>query len=245
MNEPRFIHLRLHSAYSLLEGAIAAKGIPKLCAADDMPAVALTDTGNLFNALEFSDAAAKAGVQPIMGCQLALAYASAVHPGDKVPVPRAVVLLAQDEQGSRTCSKLSSANYLDCGAALPHVTMEALAAHADGLICLTGGAEGPLGALLREGHRDRARALAERLAGMFPDRLYVEIQRHPENGAQRTPVEAAAEPGLVTLAYELDLPLVATNDVHFAKREPLRRPRRAALHRRRRPMSTSSSRGGG
>ena len=77
MIEPQFIHLRLHSAYSLLEGAIPVKAIPKLCAGDGMPAVALTDTGNLFAALEFSDAAAKAGIQPIMGCQLALAYADA------------------------------------------------------------------------------------------------------------------------------------------------------------------------
>jgi DNA polymerase-3 subunit alpha len=218
MTEPRFIHLRLHSAYSLLEGAIAAKSIPKLCAADGMPAVALTDSGNLFNALEFSDAAAKAGVQPIMGCQLALAYGEAAHPGDKAPAPRPIVLLAQDEAGFQNLLKLSSANYLDGGAAHPHVGLDVLAAHAGGLICLTGGAEGPLGQLVRDGHPERARALAARLAAIFPDRLYVEIQRHPENGAPRTPVEMASEPGLVTLAYDLDLPLVATNDVHFAKR---------------------------
>ncbi len=218
MIEPQFIHLRLHSAYSLLEGAIGAKAIPKLCAADGMPAVALTDSGNLFSALEFSDAAAKAGIQPIMGCQLALAYATAAHPGDRPPAPRPIVLLAQDETGFQNLLKLTSANYLDCGAALPHVTLDALTACADGIICLTGGAEGPLGQLIRDGHTDRARALAARLAALFPDRLYVEIQRHPENGAPRTPVEAASEPGLVTLAYDLDLPLVATNDVHFAKR---------------------------
>ena len=75
MTAPRFIHLRLHSAYSLLEGAIPVKALPELCKAHDMPAVALTDSGNLFAALEFSEAMAKAGVQPIMGCQLALAYA--------------------------------------------------------------------------------------------------------------------------------------------------------------------------
>ena len=83
--------------------------------------------------------------------------------------------------------RLSSRNYLDCGAALPHVTLAQLAAHAEGLICLTGGAEGPLGALIRDGHAPRARALAEHLAALFPGRLYVEIQRHPENGAPRTP----------------------------------------------------------
>ncbi len=93
--------------------------------------------------------------------------------------------------------------------------METLARHSEGLICLTGGADGPLGTLIREGHAPRARALAEELAGVFAGRLYVEVQRHPENGGPRTPAEEATEPGLVGLAYELDLPLVATNDVMF------------------------------
>ena len=83
MTEPRFIHLRVHSAYSLLEGAIQAKGLPGLARDGGMPAVALTDTGNLFAALEFSEACAKAGVQPILGCQLALAYAPSAHPGER------------------------------------------------------------------------------------------------------------------------------------------------------------------
>ncbi|MFO1209395.1 MAG: DNA polymerase III subunit alpha [Amaricoccus sp.] len=217
MTAPRFIHLRVHSAYSLLEGAIPVKKLPGLCEAAGMPAVGLTDSGNLFAALEFSETLAKAGIQPILGCQLALAHAAAAHPGDRAPEPRPVVLLAQDETGFGNLMKLSSMGYLDCGAALPHVTLDALAEHAEGLICLTGGAEGPLGALIREGHAPRARALAERLAGMFPGRLYVEIQRHPENGAPRTPLEEATEPGLVGIAYGLDLPLVATNDAQFPK----------------------------
>ena len=94
--------------------------------------------------------------------------------------------------------KLSSINYLDCGAALPHVTIEALAAHAEGLICLTGGADGPLGALIRDGHARRAPAPSPSgWRRSFPARLYVEMQRHPENGAPRTPAEEATEPGLV------------------------------------------------
>ncbi|HET9067970.1 MAG TPA: DNA polymerase III subunit alpha, partial [Amaricoccus sp.] len=215
MPAPRFIHLRLHSACSLLEGAIQVKKLAGLCQANAMPAVALTDTGNLFAALEFSETLAKTGIQPIMGCQLALACAEPAHPGDRAPDPRPVVLLAQDETGFGNLMKLSSRNYLDCGNALPHVTLAQLAAHAEGLICLAGGADGPLGALIEEGHAPRARALAGELAALFPGRLYVEIQRHPENGAPRTPREEATEPGLVALAYDLDLPLVATNDVEF------------------------------
>lgn len=214
MTEPRFIHLRVHSAYSLLEGAIQAKGLPGLARDGGMPAVALTDTGNLFAALEFSEACAKAGVQPILGCQLALAYAPSAHPGERPAPPRPIVLLAQSEAGFEALMRLSTANYLE-PALVPHISLETLAQNAGGLICLTGGPEGPLGALIREGHAPKARALAERLAAIFPGRLYVEIQRHPENGAPRTPVEAATEPGLVGLAHDLDLPLVATNDVHF------------------------------
>ncbi|PZQ50456.1 MAG: DNA polymerase III subunit alpha [Rhodovulum sulfidophilum] len=214
MTEPRFIHLRLHSAYSLLEGAIQVKKLPKLCRDAGMPAVALTDTGNLFAAQEFSSVLAKEGIQPIMGCQIALAHA-VVGPGEKAPTPRHVVLLAQDEAGFANLLHLSSINYLDCGAAAPHVPIAALEAHAAGLICLTGGAEGPVGQLIRDGQPGKARDLLARLAGIFPDRLYVEVQRHPMNGAPRTLAEAATEPGLVQLAYELDLPLVATNDVHF------------------------------
>ncbi len=217
MNEPRFIHLRLHSAYSLLEGAIQVKALPKLCRAANMPAVALTDTGNLFAAQEFSNVLAKEGIQPIMGCQLCLAHAAAA-PGEK-PVPaKPVVLLAQNEEGFGNLLHLTSINYLDtAGAEAPHVPIAALEAHGAGLICLTGGAEGAIGQLIRDGQPGKARDLLKRLHTIFPDRLYVEIERHPENDSPRTLAEAATEPALIELAYELDLPLVATNDVHFPK----------------------------
>ena len=215
MASPRFIHLRVHSAYSLLEGAIQAKDVVKRAKAAGMPAVALTDTGNLFGAMEFSAAAAKEGIQPIMGLQVDLAHAPAVHPGDRPAPPRPVVLLAQDEMGYANLLALSSANYLDPGEALPHVPLATLTAHAEGVICLTGGAGGPLGSLIAEGHAERARGLAQILAAAFPGRLYVEVQRHPDGDTPRTAAEAATEPGLVTLAHDLDLPLVATNDVHF------------------------------
>ncbi|HMR61451.1 PHP domain-containing protein, partial [Amaricoccus sp.] len=196
MSQPRFIHLRLHSAYSLLEGAIRIEAIPKLCLADSMPAAALTDSGNLFAALEFSQALAKAGIQPIVGCQLDVAHAPP-KPGDR-PAPAApMVLLARDETGYGNLLRLSTANYLEAGEAPAHVPLEALRAHSEGLICLTGGAAGPLGVLIREGKAEAARALAATLARDFPGRLYVEVQRHPENDARRTPAETASEPGLV------------------------------------------------
>lgn len=172
-----------------------------------MPAVALTDTNNMFAALEFSVKARDKGIQPIVGCQVTLA-AEATGP---------VVLLAQNRDGWLNLMALSSCLYLREGGALPHVTPEELCAHADGLICLTGGATGPLGLLIAQGQGAKADALALRLAEAFPGRLYVELQRHPGENGQLMAAEAASEGGLIDLAYARDLPLVATNDVYFPK----------------------------
>ncbi len=219
MTQPRFIHLRVHSAFSLLEGAIQVKKLPAMAEVAGMPAVAVTDTCNNFAALEFSEVAKKAGLQPIIGTQFPLSYAPPARPGDKAPEPRDIVLIAQNEAGWANLMRLNTRAYLESGDALPHITLDELAEHTEGLICLTGGALGPLGQLIRDGHAPKAKALTERLAQLFPDRLYIEVQRHPEGAERRTQAEAATEPGLVGLAYELDLPLVATNDVHFPRRE--------------------------
>jgi DNA polymerase-3 subunit alpha len=215
MPEPRFIHLSVHTAYSLLEGAIQVKALVKACLAAGMPAVAVTDSNNLFGALEFSEEAAKAGLQPIIGCRLGLAHAG-VEPGGRPPAPDPLILLVQNETGWRNLMKLASRAHLEAGDAPPHVSLALLEAHADGLICLTGGPEGPPGRLVGAGRAPAARVLAARLAAAFPGRLYVELQRHGTAPLRRIPAEAATEPGLVALAYELGLPLVATNDVHFA-----------------------------
>lgn len=172
-----------------------------------MPAVALTDTNNMFAALEFSVKARDKGIQPIIGCQVTL-MAEATGP---------VVLLAQNQTGWMNLMALSTCLYLREGGALPHVTVDELCAKAEGLICLTGGATGPLGLLIAQGQMPKAEALADRLAASFGDRLYVELQRHPGENGQLMAAEAASEGGLVDLAYAKGLPLVATNDVYFPK----------------------------
>ncbi len=213
--DPQFIHLRVHTEYSLLEGAVRLKSLPKLCRDARMPAVAVTDSNNMFAALEFSVAATEAGVQPIVGCQVDLAF-DAAEPGKPAPEPAAVVLLAQDAAGYGNLMKLNSALYLggDPGA-LPQVTLDDLASHAEGLICLSGGPDGPVGRWLARGNRTGARALLARLAEIYPDRLYVELQRHPGEDGHAAEIERATERGHVELAYEMALPLVATNDVYF------------------------------
>ncbi len=110
-NPPRFIHLRVHTEHSLLEGAVPVKKLVGLCAAQGMPAVAVTDTNNMFAALEFSVTAQGAGVQPILGCQVSVAFDPAA-PGEKARPTAPVVLLAQDETGYMNLMKLNSCLYV-------------------------------------------------------------------------------------------------------------------------------------
>ena len=214
MTQPRFIHLRTHTEHSLLEGAVPVKALIKLCVKHEMPAVAVTDTNNMFAALEFSVYAKDAGLQPIVGCQVSLAY-DPPAPGEKPRAPAPVVLLAQDEAGYMNLMKLNSCLYIDKGGELPNVTVADLERYAGGLICLTGGAEGPLGRMVQGAQLPKAQALLERLARIYPDRLYVELQRHPGEGGRLLEGEALTERWFVEQAYALGLPLVATNDVYF------------------------------
>jgi DNA polymerase-3 subunit alpha len=214
---PSFINLRVHTEYSLLEGAIPVKKLPELAAKAGMPAVAVTDTNNMFCALEFSEGAVKAGVQPIVGCQLDLQYLK-TEPGKRPEEPAGIVLLAQSEAGYMNLMKLNSALYVDKGGQLPQVTLADLRVHHEGLICLSGGPEGPLGRLLAQGQRPKAEALVRDLAAIFPERLYIELQRHPVEGGLPA-AEKASECGHLEIAYAMGLPIVATNDAYFPKPE--------------------------
>jgi len=208
-----FVHLRVHTAYSLSAGAIRIKELAALCRARQMPAVAITDAGNLFGALEFATACTDAGVQPIIGCEIALAGAEEIRPG-RAPELDRLVLLVQSEAGYRNLMALVSRSYLDSEpGAEPAISLKDLAAASGGLICLAGGAKGPLGRRLAEGQRDAAEAMLATLRAAFPDRLYIELTRHG------MPEEARAEPGLLDLAYAHELPIVATNDAYFPDRD--------------------------
>ena len=208
-----FVHLRVKSAYSLLEGAVRHKELAKLTTEGGMPAVAVTDVNNLFGVFEITETLVKAGVQPIVGCLLAVdltAPGGAPGATGSRSKPPYLPLLVQDESGYLNLIKLLSAAYLDAGAGdWAHVNAAKLAKHSAGLIALTGGPGGPLNKLIVDGQPEAASALLDRLAIIFPNRLYVELQRH---GLAE---ERAAEEVLIGLAYAKRLPLVATNDVHF------------------------------
>src|SRR5580698_5480686 len=207
-----FVHLRVKSAYSLLEGALRAKELASFARDAGMPAVAVTDVNNLFGTYELSDALAKAGVQPIVGCLLSVELEDAA-PANTLATrrkPPGLPLLVQNDDGYRNLTKLLSAAYLGAEPGdWPHVKAAMLAEHSEGLIALTGGPGGPLNRLIVEGQPDAASAMLDRLAAIFPHRLYVELQRHGLAD------ERAAEDKLIELAYAKALPLVATNDVHF------------------------------
>ena len=219
MTTPGFIHLHLHSAYSLLEGALPVKALAKLAAADRQPALAITDRNNLFGALEFSEYMAGAGIQPIVGCALNVAFPAAAdetpRPGVRVaPHHGPVVLLAKDERGYANLMRLSSQAYLDHAEdGAPHVAFADLERCADGLIALSGGPEGPVDSAFAAGNAAVAEARLESLAGLYGDRFYVEIQRHG------LPRERIAEPKLLRWAYARGVPIVATNEAYFPKRD--------------------------
>ena len=195
-----FIHLRAHTSYSLLRSAISIPRLAELCVANMMPAVGITDLDNMFGALEASDKLAAAGVQPIIGTSLVVEGWGRLN------------LLAMNEAGYASLCKLSSAaNLRPAGRLGPSVAVTLLAKHAEGLLALSGGLGGAIGSAIRDGKELQARDRLSRLSGIFGDRLYVEIQRHGN------PEDTAIELGLIQLAYDLDLPIVATHEALFAE----------------------------
>lgn len=211
-----FVHLRVHSAFSLSEGALTTKDIVNLCTVNKMAAVAVTDTNNMFGALEHSTTFADAGIQPIIGCTLNVrtvddkTLQGMSRTQQEAAEHAQMVFLVQNETGYANLIRLVSKAYMASdGVSDPHIELIDLATDNDGLIALAGGPDGPVGQLLQQDHLDDAKALMETLAGYFPGRLYIEIMRHG------LPEEQQTEPDFLTLAYDLDLPLVATNDAYF------------------------------
>ncbi|MFL5045400.1 MAG: DNA polymerase III subunit alpha [Xanthobacteraceae bacterium] len=212
-----FVHLHVHSSYSLLEGALTIARLAQLAKADRQPALALTDTDNMFGALEFSEKMADAGVQPIIGTALSIDFgdteAGARGNGPAVARPR-LVLLAAREEGYRSLMRLSSRAFLETPSGEPpHVKRTWLEGATEGLIALTGGPGGPLDAAIAGGQMELAGVRLDQLLRLFGNRLYVELQRHDAPG------ERATEGVLLDLAYAKGVPLVAANEPFFATAE--------------------------
>ncbi|MEE2952074.1 MAG: DNA polymerase III subunit alpha [Pseudomonadota bacterium] len=206
-----FVHLRTHSAYSLLEGAIKLDQIIKFAVADGAPAVGIADTNNLFGALEFSEKASKSGLQPIIGCQLDIDFEDGETDRDRASLSTApMVFIAASEAGYANLIELVSMAYLrHDGHARAHLKAAWLDELTEDVIALTGGPRGPVGIALAADRDAMAEARLARLKALFGDRLYVELQR--QDGYSRR-VEAET----LRLAYDHELPIVATNEPFFA-----------------------------
>ncbi|SEE32394.1 DNA polymerase III, alpha subunit [Rhizobiales bacterium GAS188] len=215
LDDVGFVHLHVHSSYSLLEGALPIAKLAKLARADKMPALALTDTNNLYGALEFSEKLAGEGIQPIVGLQLSVDFGDADRTRQMRKRIAAIVLLATSAEGYANLLRLSSRALVDTAntSGRPHLPFEQIEAFANGLIALTGGPDGPIDEAIGERRLDLAEARLERLMAAFGSRLYIEIQRHG------LPMERAVEPTLLDFAYRRAIPIVATNEPYFAGRE--------------------------
>lgn len=212
MAHSAFVPLRIFSSYTMLDGAIEPKAIAKRAQELGFPAAALTDRNGLYAAMAFGDAARAAGVQPVIGTMLGVCRPD--MPDAATPVIDWIALYAQDEDGYRNLCILVSRAHLDRPLELaPHVDFAALEGHTDGLLALTAGREGGLARLFAEDQPDRALAYADRLQALFPDRLYIELTRRLDE------IEGKAEPALLDLAYDRNLPLVATNPCCFATQD--------------------------
>src|SRR5215813_10418342 len=211
-----FAHLHLHTQYSLLDGANKIANLIPRVKDLAMPAVAMTDHGNMFGAVEFYKTAVAAGVQPIIGCEMYVA------PGDRREKQRAVrgddfetagnfhlILLAMNEQGYKNLCRLVTLGYTEGFYYKPRIDKELLRAFNGGLIALSGCLASEVNQAIATGSLARARAVMEEYRAIFDDRYYVEIQDNHLPQQERANVE------LVSLARELSLPIVATNDCHY------------------------------
>ncbi|MCE2971217.1 MAG: PHP domain-containing protein, partial [Burkholderiales bacterium] len=209
---PRFVHLRLHSEYSIIDSVVRIDDVVKHAAGDGQGALALTDSGNLFGAVRFYKAARGAGVKPILGVDAWVA-----NDGDREH-PYRLLLLAASAAGYRNLCELVSRAYLENNVrGRGELRNEWFTGGAtDGLIALSAAAEGEVGTLLLAGQRAQAEDAARRLAAAFPQRFYLEVQRagRPNDEPQLR--------GAVALAARLGLPVVATHPVQFLRREDFR-----------------------
>ncbi len=218
MNDTPFVHLRSHSAYSLSMGAIKVSKLVRLCVENNMPAIALTDLGNMFGVLEFSIECSKNGVQPIIGCilnitppPLTIGSALSSHKTfQENTFSDQLLMLAQNEQGYQNLIKLASMFYLNPSNPLgtPELNFGQLQGLTDGIIALSGGKNGSIARLLSV-DKDCGVSYAKDLSSAFLNRFYIEISRHHD------PAEDQIEDDLLNIAFDLNLPIVATNSVFF------------------------------
>ena len=216
MKNADFVHLHVHTQYSLLDGAIRLDDLLKKAREYQMPAIAMTDHGNMFGAISFYQQAHKHGIKPIIGCELYVAPKTRFdknghHAGESA---RHLVVLVKNMQGYKNLMKLTTAGYLEGFYYKPRIDKDILKDHHEGLIGMSACLHGEIADLLLRGARDAARDAAREYQAIFGQgNFFLEIM---ENGL---PEQSIANEGLIALSRELAIPLVATNDCHYINRE--------------------------
>jgi DNA polymerase III subunit alpha len=205
-----FVNLHTHTQFSLLEASSRTKDLVAVAKEAGMPALAITDSGNLYGAVEFYTACKDAGIKPIIGCELAVVEGDITDRNTRKP-SNTVVLLCQNQTGYRNLCQLVSTAHMDGFYFRPRINWELLEKHNEGLICLTDNLYGPIGYHILRGHYELASDRVKWLKGVFGDRLFLEMQYHglgPE-------VQVCA--AVTKLSQELDVPVVITNDSRFTR----------------------------
>ncbi len=216
MTHSDFVHLHLHTQYSLLDGACRIKELVSQAVSFKMPAVAITDHGNMFGLVEFYEACVKSGIKPILGCEVYVAPKSRFDKADNGVYESSnhFILLARDEEGYHNLKKLVSAAYLEGYYYRPRIDKELLSTHCRGLIGSSACLKGEIPCLLLDKRFNDALKRADEFSSMFgKDNFYLEIQEN------MIPEQTIVNEGILKISKELGLPLVATNDVHYLKKE--------------------------
>lgn len=194
-----FIHLRIHTAYSLCEGAVKVSSLVKECTNNKMPACAISDTNNMFGVLDFALQCSSSGIQPITACQLDVSFTDIIAP---------IVLIAKNETGYKNILKLITCHYYK----FP-INIENLREHRNGVIALSGGYKGPAGVLFLRNTRSLATDFLNKMSSIFADNFYIEISR------THVVDESKTEDFFVNYALDKNIPLVATNEVFFLNKD--------------------------
>ena len=216
MKHANFVHLHLHTQFSLLDGAIRLEELFNQAKSYRLPALAITDHGSMFGAIEFYQQALRHGIKPIIGCEVYVAPGSRFEKATKGISEASfhLILLAKNLVGYRNLLKLVSAGYFEGFYYRPRVDKELLRQHNEGLIALSACLKGEIPFYLAGGDKNKARLAAEEMKSIFPDRrFYLELQEN------KIPEQKKVNAGLMEIARELSLPLVATNDCHYLKKE--------------------------
>ena len=217
MQQAEFVHLHLHTQYSLLDGAIRLGDLMSTVKGFAMPAVAITDHGSMFGAIEFYQKCLDKGIKPIIGAEVYVApgsrFVKEQGNGAGESSSYHLILLCENLQGYKNLSRLVSAGFKEGFYYKPRIDKELLAAHSEGLFALSACLKGEVASLCSRNRMDDAVGVARWYAETFPDRYYIELQENT------LPEQAIANQRLLEVARELSLPPVATNDCHYLKRE--------------------------